>query len=81
MVQRLQVETDEDASNLPPVSGKIKVKLSDSLETEVEASAYMAELRNEVKSLRGELARAKQGASDAQGGELLAYMQVARPTP
>ena len=63
------------------VEGKIKVTFEDGSKVEVDADAYMAELRNEVKSLRGELARAKQGASDAQGGELLAYMQVARPTP
>ena len=60
---------------LPPVSGKIKVKLSDSLETEVEASAYMAELRNEVTQLRSELASVKEGALAAEGGGLLAYMQ------
>ena len=36
----------------PQVKGKIKVKLSEALETQVEASAYMAELRAEVASLR-----------------------------
>jgi len=64
-------------STLPPVTGKIKVKLSDAIETEVDASAYMAELRNEVSALRGELARAKnenEQAGEQQGG-LLAYMQ------
>ena len=69
-------ETDDTDTSLPPVSGKIKVKLSDSLETEVEASAYMAELRNEVKQLRGELATAKQvGTGAEEQGGLLAYMQ------
>lgn len=72
---------DDDESGsivLPPVTGKIKVKLSDAMETEVEASAYMAELRNEVSALRGELARAKEPAEGAEGGggELLSYMQV-----
>jgi len=71
---------DDDESGsivLPPVTGKIKVKLSDAMETEVEASAYMAELRNEVSALRGELARAKEPAEGAEGGggELLSYMQ------
>ena len=65
----------EDASVLPPISGKIKVKLSDEMETEVDASAYMAELRLEVSRLRTELASTKSGALAAQGGGLLAYMQ------
>ena len=65
----------EDGGSLPPVSGKIKVKLSDSLETEVEASAYMAELRNEVSQLRAELASQKAGALAEAGGGLLAFMQ------
>ena len=60
---------------LPPVSGKIKVKLSDSMETEVEASAYMAELRNEVSALRGELAKTKEEEAAQGGGDLLTYMQ------
>ena len=55
---------DDDESGsivLPPVTGKIKVKLSDAMETEVEASAYMAELRNEVSALRGQVGRAQLG--------------------
>ena len=62
---------DEDPNVLPPVTGKIKVRLSDSLETEVDASAYMAELRTEVSSLRSQLADAKEDALSAQGGGLL----------
>ena len=68
-------EEGEDGSALPPIRGKIKVKLTDSMETEVDASAYMAELRKEVSTLRDELASAKAGALAAQGGGLLAYMQ------
>jgi len=63
----------EEPTVLPPVTGKIKVKLSDAMETEVEASAYMAELRNEVSTLRGELAKTKE--QEAQDGDLLSYMQ------
>jgi len=71
----LPAESSASASDLPPVSGKIKVKLSDQVETEVEASAYMAELRSEVAQLRGELMKAKEQSVAAQGGGLLAYMQ------
>jgi hypothetical protein len=53
----------------------VQVKLSESMETEVEASAYMAELRAEVSQLRDELETVKQGALTTQGGGLLAYMQ------
>lgn len=67
----------ESSSRLPSVSGKIMVKLSNATETEVDASAYMAELRKEVSALRYELARTRdrEAESAAQGGELLAYMQ------
>jgi len=66
---------DGDPGALPPITGKIKVKLSDSLETEVEASAYMAELRQEVSTLGSALASARSRALATQGGGLLAYMQ------
>mmetsp|Transcript_24014 Transcript_24014/g.52446 ORF Transcript_24014/g.52446 Transcript_24014/m.52446 type:complete len:336 (+) Transcript_24014:154-1161(+) len=66
---------DDEGTELPPVKGKIKVKLGDTMETEVEASAYMAELREEVAQLRAELRRAKESSSEAQGGGLLAYIQ------
>ena len=70
--------TEGPSADLPPVKGKIKVKLSKDLETEVDASAYMAELRNEVQLLRGKLAVAKQDAQDASVDEngLLVYMQT-----
>ena len=67
-----------EPSVLPPVSGRIKVRLSDAIETEVEASAYMAELRNEVSALRSEIesARAVEAADEAEKkGGLLTYMQ------
>ena len=60
---------------LPQVKGKIKVKLSEALETQVEASAYMAELRAEVASLRRELVEARESTQEAQGGSLLSYIQ------
>ena len=45
------------------------------METEVDASAYMAELRSEVEQLRKELVNARNASVEAQGGGLLAYMQ------
>lgn len=66
---------EEVGTELPEVKGKIKVKLSEAMETEVEASAYMAELRAEVAQLRGQLASAKQVSRKSEGGELLSYMQ------
>lgn len=74
-------DTVEDLSaDPPPVTGKIKVKLSEDFETEVDAAAYMAELRLEVQQLRGQLADAKQDAlattgSDGVASGLLTYMQ------
>ena len=73
-----EVDSVEEARPLPPVAGKIKLRLSDTVETEVEASAYMAELRRETMELRRELAKSKQ-AEAAQGGggggDLLTYLQ------
>mgnify|MGYP002838373950 CR=1 FL=1 len=56
----------------------IKVNLSadpDGMQAEVDASAYMAELRSEVEQLRGDLVRSKEASQEAQGGGLLAYIQ------
>lgn len=63
-----------DPAALPPVSGTVSVKLGEGMEAEVDAAAYMAELRSEVEGLRSELAKSKQ---DAGGGEaaLIQYIQ------
>ena len=56
----------------------IKVNLSadpDGMQAEVDASAYMAELRSEVEQLRGDLVRSKEASQEAEGGGLLAYIQ------
>jgi hypothetical protein len=71
---------EDPSADLPPVTGKIKVKLSEDFETEVDAAAYMAELRLEVQQLRGQLADAKEDAlaTTGEGGVasgLLTYMQ------
>ena len=71
---------EDPSADLPPVTGKIKVKLSEDFETEVDAAAYMAELRLEVQQLRGQLAAAKEDALATTGDNgvasgLLTYMQ------
>ncbi|GMH69576.1 hypothetical protein TrRE_jg2976, partial [Triparma retinervis] len=48
-----------DPSN-PKVSGTIKVTVSPGVDVEVEASAYMAELRSEVTSLQSQLSLARE---------------------
>ena len=53
----------------------IKVNLSADTQAEVDASAYMAELRSEVEQLRGDLTRSREASQEAQGGGLLAYIQ------
>ncbi len=62
---------------VPPISGRIKVKLSESLETEVEAAAYMAELRAEVAQLKSELLATRKDilSSSESAGGLVAFMQ------
>mmetsp|Transcript_33105 Transcript_33105/g.107064 ORF Transcript_33105/g.107064 Transcript_33105/m.107064 type:complete len:305 (-) Transcript_33105:505-1419(-) len=66
---------DEVGVSIPEVSGRIKVKLSANTDTEVEASAYMSELRNEVEQLRSELLQTRESTLEARGGGLLAYIQ------
>lgn len=63
---------------LPPVSGTVTVKIADGFPAaEVDAAAYMSELRSEVEGLRAELAKVK-GADgpDAEGeAALIQYIQ------
>uniref|UniRef100_A0A7S3C092 EF-hand domain-containing protein n=1 Tax=Haptolina ericina TaxID=156174 RepID=A0A7S3C092_9EUKA len=52
---------DEDAPTLstPTLEGKVKVQLGEGEEIEVEAAAYMEELKTEAQALRRELAKVK----------------------
>ena len=68
---------EESGPGLPEVSGTIKVKLGGSMEAEVDAGAYMAELRKEVEVLRGELVAQRQANEEQGGGGLLAFVQAA----
>ena len=59
---------------LPPVSGKINVNIA-GMKAEVDAAAYMAELRSEVEGLRAQLATT--GTSDEESEvALIAYIQA-----
>mmetsp|Transcript_68709 Transcript_68709/g.129662 ORF Transcript_68709/g.129662 Transcript_68709/m.129662 type:complete len:410 (+) Transcript_68709:60-1289(+) len=64
---------------LPPVSGTISVKLGQGMETQVDAEAYMSELRSEVENLRMELVAAKEAAKPKGETKLLAYIQKLNP--
>jgi len=59
---------------LPAVSGKVSVQLGAGMEAEVDAAAYMAELKAEVEGLRAELAAA-QAKEQSSGGALVSYLQ------
>jgi hypothetical protein len=67
------------------VRGKLRVKLpsfdsgdgtSTSSSTEVDAAAYVSELRNEVSKLRNELVTTKQEKDDAVRKDLLMYIRT-----
>jgi len=83
LTKSLKSDGSEDASEaakaLPPVSGTITVKIAEGMEAEVDAAAYMAELRAEVEGLRAELVSIKQQQQDPGPGGLLAYMQSLAP--
>ena len=61
---------------LPPVSGTVHVKIAEGMEAEVDAAAYMAELREEVEGLRAELARASKGGGGENEAALIQYIQT-----
>jgi len=70
------IESSENSPSpdaLPPVSGKVSIKLADDMVAEVDAAAYMAELRAEVEGLRSQLA-AKQEPANGEGA-LIAFIQ------
>jgi len=70
----------EEAKALPPVSGTISVKIAEGMEAEVDAAAYMAELRSEVEGLRSQLVslRQEQQRKDNEGG-LMTFLQTLEP--
>ena len=65
-----------EAVALPPISGKVSVKIAEGMNAEVDAAAYMSELRAEVEGLRAELVKARDDSS-GQDGEagLIQYIQ------
>ena len=70
----LEQAADEPTLSLPPVSGQISVKIAEGMQAEVDAGAYMAELRSEVEELRGALAKAKAPGGFGEAG-LIQYIQ------
>jgi hypothetical protein len=69
----------EDDIALPPVSGKITVKISAGMEAKVDAQAYMTELRKEVEGLRAEIVASKMKKERDGGGSFLNYMESLTP--
>jgi len=67
-------EDPQDPGKLPPISGTVKVKLGEGMEAEVDAEAYMAELRGEVEELRSQLAGRTSGGEGDEA--LIMYIQA-----
>lgn len=73
-------DADDKPSKLPPISGKISVKIAEGMEAEVDAAAYMSELRQEVETLRSELVSAKSEQDEkSPAGGLVSYIQSLSP--
>jgi len=64
---------------VPEVSGTISVQIAEGMKAEVDAAAYMAELRGEVEELRSQIMVAKQKQTEGGPGGLVAYMQSLPP--
>jgi len=72
------LEAGDDAATsvaLPPVTGKIIVEIADGMNAEVDAAAYMAELRSEVEGLRSQLAKTNEGSAAPNDAALIQYIQ------
>jgi hypothetical protein len=65
---------EDDSSSLPPVEGQVKVNVMGE-EVAIDADAYMAELREEVETLRTELDRVEEARREATQSDLLAYVR------
>lgn len=65
-------------AELPPVSGTVSVEIAEGMKAEVDAAAYMAELRSEVEGLRAQLISAKEEQEGAGLG-MLQYVQSLTP--
>lgn len=59
---------------LPAVSGTVSVEIAEGMKAEVDAAAYMAELRSEVEGLRAQLTVAKEKQAGAGVG-MIQYVQ------
>ena len=68
---------EDDSSSLPPVEGQVKVNVMGE-EVAIDADAYMAELREEVETLRTELDRVEEARREATQSDLLAYVRSCR---
>lgn len=76
----LATEGESGSADLPPVSGTITVRIGEGMEAQVDAAAYMAELRSEVEGLRSEIRAKEDVQADAgpagPGGGLISYIQA-----
>eukprot|EP00746_Dinoflagellata_sp_MGD_P162895 gnl/MRDRNA2_/MRDRNA2_90640_c0_seq1.p1 gnl/MRDRNA2_/MRDRNA2_90640_c0~~gnl/MRDRNA2_/MRDRNA2_90640_c0_seq1.p1 ORF type:complete len:399 (+),score=76.72 gnl/MRDRNA2_/MRDRNA2_90640_c0_seq1:136-1332(+) len=69
----VHMSSSESPQVMPRIEGKIKVGIGGS-KVEVDAEAYMTELRNEVQALRGELAEIQNKEREVAEKDLLAYI-------
>ena len=73
-VPALMPGEDDSSSSLPRVEGQVKVNVMGE-EVAIDADAYMAELREEVETLRTELDRVEEARREATQSDLLAYVR------
>jgi len=64
-----------DDGSLPPVEGQVKVNVMGE-EVSIDADAYMAELREDVETLRKELDLVEEARREATQADLLAYVRA-----
>ena len=67
--------SESTSQTSPKVSGTIKVTVAPGMEVEVEADAYMSELREEVNKLKSQLESTREAKETAVRKDMLAYIR------
>lgn len=69
-------DEQSDPISTGKVKGNLRVKYGEKTELEVDAAAYMSELRSEVKKLQNELVVSKKEKEETVRKDLLAYIRT-----
>jgi len=80
LLESAEDDDAEDGEEEKGVKGKMKVKYDNpAIEMEVDAAAYLSELRSEVKKLKEDLAKTREAKEESVRADLLTYIRTLPP--